>query len=93
VDATIGLWRVPGLEPVALLKGHRTSVDAVAYSPDGRILASLESGTGVRLWDMSTFREVATLPIPDAEHWLRFSPDGRHLAVQTTAGVRLLSAP
>ncbi len=93
VDATIGLWRVPGLEPVALLKGHRTSVDAVACSPDGRILASLETATGVRLWDMSTFREVATLPMPDAEHWLRFSPDGRHLAVQTASGVRLLSAP
>ena len=93
VDATVGLWTVPDLEPIALLRGHRASADSVDRSPDGRLVASLETGSGIRLWDLATRRELAVLDVPDAGNLLRFSPDGRHLAVRTVSGIRLISAP
>jgi Tol biopolymer transport system component len=41
-----------------------------------------------------TLREVVSENIPHAGMWLRFSPDGRKLAVETdTNELRLLAAP
>ena len=92
VDATVHLRRLPSAETIAILRGHRTTVDSVAFSPDGRILASLETGESVRLWHLPTRREAARIPVTNALDWLRFSPDGQHLGVLTSAGVRLLDA-
>src|SRR5436853_7521427 len=57
-----------------------SGVSAVAYSPDGRILASGESKQ-IRLWDSATGRELHRLEnLPYGVYSLAFSPDGRWLA-------------
>src|SRR5262245_44957571 len=63
-----------------LLKGHHGPVHAVAYSPDGRTLAS--GGTdGVRVWDLSAGKLRRTRVVRRRVIWaMAFSPDGRLLA-------------
>jgi WD40 repeat protein/serine/threonine protein kinase len=61
---------------------HANVVNSVAYSPDGRHLAS-SSSDGVKVWD-ETGKETLTFPHADGVLGLAFSPDGQRLA--TAAG-------
>ncbi|MEI6043349.1 MAG: hypothetical protein WCS37_03045 [Chloroflexota bacterium] len=63
------------------LAGHSSSVQAVAYSPDGKTLASGSSDNTVKLWEVATSKELVTFK--DHSSWVTsvaFSPDGKTLA-------------
>jgi WD40 repeat protein/tRNA A-37 threonylcarbamoyl transferase component Bud32 len=53
---------------------------AVAFSPDGRRVATASADRTVKLWDVATGEERLTLQHAEAVWSLAFSPDGRHLA-------------
>jgi WD40 repeat protein len=64
------------------LAGHSGLVLGLAYSPDGRTLASASADGSARLWDVATGKHVATLQSPAARaHCVAFAPDGKSLAV------------
>lgn len=60
------------------LAPHSSLVQALAVSPDGRLLASQSFGDKVKLWDVNSGREA--LVLEEGADALAFSPDGRLLA-------------
>ena len=85
----------PFVEPTDTLVGHTDTVYSVAFSPDGRTLASSSEDSTVLLWDTTTGEHIKTLARPtgpfvgptdplaghtDTVYSVAFSPDGQTLA-------------
>jgi WD40 repeat protein len=50
-------------QPAVMLGGHSGEVDALAFAPSGRILASGAKDGTIKLWDLATNREVASFGV------------------------------
>jgi dipeptidyl aminopeptidase/acylaminoacyl peptidase len=91
VDGTIRLWNLTTNEAPRTLSGHSGKVIGVAYSPDGRRLASISAlggptyedarpGGELKLWDAATGRELSTARRGvGVFRFMSFSPDGSRL--------------
>src|SRR4051812_43339756 len=70
-----------GAQERLTLKGHVKGVLCVAFSPDGKTLATGSSDETVKLWDAATGQEKAALKGHNQPvHSVAFSPDGKVVA-------------
>ena len=96
-EAFLDLWDTETGKPRYTNAGPHSSVGALAFSPDGKYLASSNrydpaEPYDIRLWDLATAREVATWKTTSA-HRLAFSPDGKLLVRSTDQFVYVHRVP
>src|SRR5262245_43324776 len=94
----VKIWDVATGKEKLTLKGHMAVVWAVAFSPDGKTLASGDVYGNVLLWEVHSGRRTATFqafnPRGKEEsinpaYSVAFSPDGKTLAAGTVRGIKL----
>jgi WD40 repeat protein len=77
----VRLWDAATGEERHKLEGHDDYVIAVAFSPDGKTVASGSNDKTVRLWDVATGEEKQKLEgHDDSVSAVAFSPDGKTVA-------------
>jgi WD40 repeat protein/tetratricopeptide (TPR) repeat protein len=86
-EGGILLWDLPGRKPVQpILHADSEGTSFVAFSPDGRWLASRSTGSdwlGYEFWQVGSWRRTLVVPIPNLPVGKPpvFSPDGRIVAL------------
>jgi WD40 repeat protein len=79
VDDGLVIWDVASGRSLRTLPAHLGEVRALAFSADGRLLASAGSERAIKLWDVTAGRELRTLTAGNDVDFVQFSPDGRFL--------------
>jgi uncharacterized caspase-like protein len=88
LNPVIMLWDLATEKPARQLVGHQEELSALAFGPDGKVLASAGWENDIRLWDAETGAVSRSLSVPEGGvSSLAFDKTGRWLAAGTQGGV------
>ncbi|MFP6618436.1 MAG: serine/threonine-protein kinase, partial [Pirellulaceae bacterium] len=83
-DGTIKVAEVATGKHVAILKGHKTKTQRVAFSPDGKRIVSSDyfspHDQNIKIWDWAAGKEILTLAASGYVSDVAFGPQGKWLA-------------
>ncbi|MGY1636061.1 PQQ-binding-like beta-propeller repeat protein [Geodermatophilus sp. SYSU D00742] len=71
----VQVWGLDGALRLSVADPASSYTNAVAFSPDGSLLATVGSNPEVVLWDAVTGAERARLPLPEEAHQVHFGTD------------------
>jgi WD40 repeat protein len=71
---------------VRTLAGHEAGVFAVAVTPDGRYAISASDDRTLKVWELATGRELATVALESVPHCVTIAPDGVTIVAGDRAG-------
>ena len=83
----IQLWDVNTEQLLFTVEKQTENIEALTFSPNGKVLASAEASDRIRLWDVESGTLLGTLKAAPSSKVLAFSPDSRLLATGGSEGI------
>jgi len=87
------LWSHSRSDELYTLGSHSLTINFVAFSEDGSLLATSSQDSFVKIWDMAARRELAGVRFPDQIFDLCFVPRSRTVALAVGKEVCFLDGP
>lgn len=76
----VEIWDVDTRKRIQTISGHADCIYGVAFSPDGKSIATSSYDRLIKLWDVATGAEIRTFKDHiEAIYAIAFTPDGKHL--------------
>ncbi len=86
-EASTPLLTALTVELMGTLESHQDDVKAVAFSPDGELIATASADGTARVWDVATRRQSGVLKGHGGQvNSVAFLPDGTHVATASDDG-------
>lgn len=82
----VRLWDLASGKSTQPVKGLKAKVRRLIFSPDGKSVATAGSDKFVRVWDLESGAELASLQCTGRITAVAFSPDGKSLAGASSDG-------
>ena len=83
----IQLWEVDTEQLLFRVEKQTENIEALTFSPNGKVLASAEASSRIRLWNVESGVLLGTLKAAPSSKVLAFSPDSRLLATGGSEGI------
>jgi len=80
-DKDVEIWDTSTWKAKTTLKGHTDYVNSVSWSPDGKRLASGSDDGTVKIWDVASGQNVASVNLIDVVLGVSWSPNGKYVAI------------
>ena len=90
VDSDVQVWDSYRKERLHLLRGHHHAVILLAFSSNGRVLASGSSDKTIRLWDINTGNLLSVFPCENRPLSIWFNPELPQLLVASLQDSHLM---
>ena len=84
------MWDASSGRQIRIMEVNALAIHSIAFSADGKRLASASRGGTVQIWDTASGEMVRSLQVTPNAHGspraVAFSPDGRHLVCAPANG-------
>jgi len=80
VDSTVKLFSLDSLKEIAILKEHKSSVNAVKIVASMSKMVSADKDGKIIVWDIRTLQPITLAAFGDSINSIDVSPDGRFIA-------------